>query len=190
MAHLICTTPRNREFELRTHLGVLFTNIISRLILNRRFSAQVGGHETEEQMLEIQTYGEIMEAIPKCLSAFYPGDFIPALKWLDLQGLENRFKETNDRMDSFVTKIISEHQAQRKMGPIAEREKDMVDILLDEVENVTEGSPRLQITMTNVKAILWVRRFKLHQPLCLGHSSETNVAKSLRLWSQSCVGVN
>jgi flavonoid 3'-monooxygenase len=155
MAHLIRTMPQNREVELRIYLCVLLNNIISRLILNRRLSARLGEHETEEQMLEIKKFKEITYDISYCLGAFYPGDFIPGLKWLDPLGLEKRFKDTNNRMDSFASKIITEHEAERKLGPIAEQDKDMVHILLDEVENTEE---KHQITMTNVKGMMWVRR--------------------------------
>ena len=154
MAHLIRTMPQNCEVELRTYLCVLLNNIISCLILNRRLSARLGEQETEEQMLEIKKFKEITYDISYCLGAFYPGDFIPGLKWLDLLGLEKRFKDTNNRMDSFASKIIAEHEAERKLGPIADRKKDMVHILLDEVENSEE---KHQITMTNVKGMMWVR---------------------------------
>lgn len=156
LAHLLATIPHNQEFELRPHLCTLFRNTISRLVLNRRLSAREGELYTEEQMLEFQKFGEIMEGIPKCVSAFYPGDFIPTLKWLDLQGLEGRFREANRRMDAFATKILAEHQLRREMGRVREDERDMVHTLLDEVENVGESSgPR--ITMANVKAVMWVR---------------------------------
>lgn len=156
IALLIRILPQNREIELRTYLSVMLNNIISRLVLNRRLSARLGEHEGEEQMLAMNNFKEITHEIALCLGAFYPGDFIPSLKWLDLQGLEKRFKETNNRMDSFVSKIIAEHEAERKLGFIAEQEKDMVHILLDEMEKAEE---KHQITMTNVKGMMWVRRF-------------------------------
>jgi len=120
----------------------------------------VEGHKetTEEQMLEIHNFQEIMEAIPKCLNAFYPSNLIPALKWFDFQGLDRRFKETNKRMDAFATKIISEHQEQCQMGPVAEHEKDMVHILLDEMDQNGTDKSGPHISMANVKGVMWVRR--------------------------------
>ncbi|KAG0565964.1 hypothetical protein M758_7G026300 [Ceratodon purpureus] len=152
IAHLIRTLPQNQKVELRPYLSVMLNNVVSRFILNKRLSARSGGHETEEELSAIKNFKEITHEIALCLSAFYPGDFIPALKWLGPQRLEKRFKECNKRMDLFVSKIIAEHEAERKLGAIAEEEKDMVHVLLDEMEKSEEEH---RITMTNVKAILW-----------------------------------
>ncbi|KAG0562263.1 hypothetical protein KC19_9G131600 [Ceratodon purpureus] len=146
----------NRKVELRPYLSVMLDNVVFRFILNKRLSARSGGHETEEELFAVKNFKEITHEIALCLSAFYPGDFIPALKWLGPQRLEKRFKECNKRMDSFVSKIIAEHEAERKLGAIVEEEKDMVHVLLDEMEKSEEEH---RIIMTNVKAILWLLAF-------------------------------
>lgn len=59
-------------------------------------------------------------------TAFYPGDFKPSLKWLDINGLANRVKQITATWTQWLTEIIAEHQAQREMEPVTEQEKDMV----------------------------------------------------------------
>jgi len=168
VAQLLRSLPCNCEFNLRKHLAMLVTGIISRAVVNRSFSAHSlsGIHELSsqaERLRDIQSFRGIMSAIFKGLSSFYPADFIPAVssavRWvLDFQGLDSHFRETNKRMDAFATQIIADHQARRASGPVNEHEMDMVHVLLDEAENYNAnlGRSKPPITFANIKSIIWV----------------------------------
>ena len=57
-------------------------------------------------------------------------------------------------MDEFASRIISEHLAQRKNDSVQSHEKDLVDVLLDQMEDETL---KFNITMQHVNSAFWVR---------------------------------
>ena len=164
MAHMLCMIPLNGDVEVRRHLSLMFSNIIARLVLSKRFvmTGLLKHEQTDTSMLksdpsnslefqEAHNFMEIVEGLSQCLGVVNPGDCIPTFKWMDVQlGFETKFHKQRERMDMFVSKIISEHQEQQR--PVREEEKDMVDVMLDEMGE-KDG---YEITLDHVKGVLWV----------------------------------
>lgn len=147
--------------ELNSLFTIFTTNVISRMVLNKRLGCVSTTNASEGNTQEVQDLKEIVEEIFGCLATPNIGTLVPALKYLDIQGLERRFKKLKARMDAFVMNIISEHLEQRtsrrsKEGAAKisdDEEKDMVDLLLDQMEAMTEESA---ISLENVKSLIWV----------------------------------
>ncbi|KAG0562564.1 hypothetical protein KC19_9G156400 [Ceratodon purpureus] len=81
------------------------------------------------------------------------GDYIPWLRPLDLGGTEKRMKNLAKRIDAFLDGIIDEHELKRQKGPIAEEDKDMIDVLLNEMYQ-QDPKETHKIDMNNIKSTI------------------------------------
>jgi hypothetical protein len=142
---------------VRTYIEVVVTNILSRMVLKKRFGAVAGktvdapveGNEVEQ----VRNFAELIQEIAEASFRLDAGDFVPALRRIDLLGFRRHLRHLKKRMDVFVSKIISEHLEQRQKSS-AVYEKDMVDALLDEMEDTTS---RFGISNEHISSLLWVR---------------------------------
>nr|AHI15951.1 flavonoid 3',5'-hydroxylase [Pohlia nutans] len=142
---LVRAIAEERNVELKSHLTSMISNIISRMVLNKRY---VGVTTTSQ----IETdFPEMVQTHFRLAGLFVPGDFIPAFKWLDLGGFEAQMKKHKLRMDAFVTEIILQHRERRALGPVPELERDYVDVLLDQMEM---RHAAFQLSEDNVKALI------------------------------------
>ena len=139
---------------VRTYLEVVVTNILSRMILKKRFSAVAGkgAQGSDSEMQEVRNFRVLVEEIAQCSLHMDPGDFIPIFKWLDIQGFRARLRDLRKRMDVFVNNIINEHLEQRRKG--LAYEKDMVDVLLDQMEDTS--TDKFDISEKHINGLLWV----------------------------------
>jgi len=155
IAHVMRVIPQDgiTVVPVRTHIEVAITNIMSRMILKKRFMVVASREKLDEQELEqVNNFRKILSSISHHIQGVNPGDFFPVLKWMDIFGLERQMRELKERMDAFMSPIISEHVEQRESGSILV--KDMVDVFLDEMEDKTL---QFDITNDNVSSTLWVR---------------------------------
>jgi hypothetical protein len=142
---------------VRTYIEVVVTNILSRMVLKKRFGAVAGktvdapveGNEVEQ----VRNFAELIQEIAEASFRLDAGDFVPALRRIDLLGFRRHLRHLKKRMDVFMSKIISEHLEQRQKSS-AVYEKDMVDALLDEMEDTTS---RFGISNEHISSLLWVR---------------------------------
>jgi len=138
---------------VRSYIEVAITNIMSHVILKRHFMAVASRNkDDEEEFKQVSNFRKILMDIAEYSQTINPGDFMPIFKWMDAFGLERRMRELRERMDAFMSPIISEHVVQRKSGSIYV--KDMADVLLDQMEDETL---QFDITNDNVRSTLWVR---------------------------------
>jgi hypothetical protein len=142
---------------VRTYIEVVVTNILSRMVLKKRFGAVAGktvdapveGNEVEQ----VRNFAELIQEVRDVSFRLDAGDFVPALRRIDLLGFRRHLRHLKKRMFVFVSKIISEHLEQRQKSS-AVYEKDMVDALLDEMEDTTS---RFGISNEHISSLLWVR---------------------------------
>jgi hypothetical protein len=142
---------------VRTYIEVVVTNILSRMVLKKRFGAVAGktvdapveGNEVEQ----VRNFADLIEEIAEASFRLDVGDFVPALRRIDLLGFRRHLRHLKKRMFVFVSKIISEHLEQRQKSS-AVYEKDMVDALLDEMDDTTS---RFGISNEHISSLLWVR---------------------------------
>ncbi|KAG0616317.1 hypothetical protein M758_5G105300 [Ceratodon purpureus] len=151
--HMLSTIPQEGWVNVKFHLEVLAGNVFSQLIMGKRL-LQPTSHDEEvndstEKLKDLMT---ITADLDRIIGTFNPGDFIPAFKKLDLQGLGSRFKQFRSRMDTFIAKILEERLELRKNRDPKEqsREKDYLDALLDEADQKTNA-----IDLNVVKTMLW-----------------------------------
>ncbi|XP_038882124.1 cytochrome P450 71AU50-like [Benincasa hispida] len=75
------------------------------------------------------------------------GDFIPAIAWLDLQGLTRRMKSVHKVFDEFLEKIINEHLVVKD----EKKTKDFVDVMLELIDS---EQTEYQVDRSAIKAIM------------------------------------
>lgn len=122
------------------------TNALSRAAVGLRVFAEDGGEgaaDFKDIVLEVMRVGGVLNV----------GDFVPALRWLDPQGVVAKLKKLHRRFDDMMNGIISERRSgRRKEG------KDLLALLLAMVQPQTGGDEADRITDTEVKALILVSR--------------------------------
>jgi cytochrome P450 len=147
MLQMLRSIPIDEVVNVKSCLEVTTANILTRLIIGKRFMGRSGGMDKSEEK-ELQDFIHITEEIGLCLGTPNPRDVIPAFKYTDLTGLDRRFKRLRRHMESFLANIIAERRASPTNSP---SEKDLLDTLLDQMDAAQD-----QITEEVVTSIVWV----------------------------------
>ncbi|KAE8802362.1 flavonoid 3',5'-hydroxylase 1-like [Hordeum vulgare] len=78
-------------------------NIVGQITVSRRvFDAQ--GDESS-------SYKEMIVSLLTGTGLFNISDFVPALSWMDLQGVQARLRRVHRQFDGLITKLLAEHAA-------------------------------------------------------------------------------
>lgn len=134
-------------------LNVCTTNALARVMLGKRvFADGTGGIDPQAEEFKSMVVEMMVVA-----GVFNIGDFIPALDWMDIQGVAGKMKKLHARFDAFLTSILEEH----KRKGIA-KTKDHGDLLstLISLENEEDDNGG-KLTDTEIKALLLVRLLQL-----------------------------
>lgn len=121
-------------------VSTLMTDIICRMTLGRKYS--------DEDSIGGKGINSVVQESYVVAGAFNVGDYIPYMAWMDLQGLNRRFKEIHGIQDELLEKVIEEHVAQSDPNVT----RDLVDVLL---AASADKDMEPQITRDNIKAILY-----------------------------------
>uniref|UniRef100_A0A0D6QR77 Uncharacterized protein n=1 Tax=Araucaria cunninghamii TaxID=56994 RepID=A0A0D6QR77_ARACU len=135
------TCLKGLPIHLREETYDVSNNIISRMVLGRRYLEENAGNK-----IEPQEFREMLEELFVLNGVFNIGDYIPWLSWLDLQGYVRRMKAVNKRFDVFLEEVLEEHDKRRKSVPDYVP-RDMVDVLLQQSDD-----PELKLSRNRVKA--------------------------------------
>jgi flavonoid 3'-monooxygenase len=132
-------------------INVCTTNALSRAAVGRRVFAAAGGdggaREFKEIVLEVMQVGGVLNV----------GDFVPALRWLDPQGVAAKMKKLHRRFDDMMDEIIAGYREARRVAADGEESKDLLGLLLSMVdERPFDSGEEVRITETDVKALILV----------------------------------
>ncbi|ONK60351.1 uncharacterized protein A4U43_C08F17350 [Asparagus officinalis] len=108
------------------------------------------GHKVfraEEESKEAAELKELIIDIMKVAGVFNVGDFVPALSRFDVQGVVRKMKKLHCRFDSFLDRVIEEHQAMAATGG------DLLSVLMRLKEDV-DSTDGVKLTNTDIKALL------------------------------------
>ncbi|KAH7677323.1 flavonoid 3'5'-hydroxylase protein [Dioscorea alata] len=115
-------------------------NIVGRVMLSQRvFDA------TDP---ELGSYKELLKKLMTGGGLFNIGDFVPAIAWMDLQGVQAKLKKGHARMDGMVESMLARHAATAK-----EREgrPDFIDLVLASELRDEEGE---KLSYVNIKGLV------------------------------------
>ncbi|VAI90915.1 unnamed protein product [Triticum turgidum subsp. durum] len=130
--------------------NVCTTNALSRAAVGLRVFAaagtELGAKEFKEIVLEVMEVGGVLNV----------GDFVPALRWLDPQGVVARLKKLHRRFDDMMNGIIAERRAGGSTAGEEKEGKDLLGLLLAMVQEDKSltGGEEDRITDTDVKALI------------------------------------
>lgn len=157
IAYLVRTIPTEGMVNVKFHIETLIGNIFSQLVLSKRL---VQPTSYEVSMTTVKKFdadaGKLRDLmtmtsdIDRSIGTFNAGDFIPAMKSLNVQGLNGRFQRFKEKMDAFVAVIIHERLTVRQAAGSAYESKDYLDALLDEID-VKDN----EIDLTTVRSMIW-----------------------------------
>ncbi|KAJ7568721.1 hypothetical protein O6H91_01G045700 [Diphasiastrum complanatum] len=130
-----------KVINVREHLGSFTMNIVTRMLLGKRYfgSESMGATEAKE-------FRELMHAGLKLLGTVFVGDYLPFLKWFDFRGYQSSCKRMGKQMDDFYSSILDEHRDRLRQfgnGP-----QNFVDVMLK-----TSAGER-KLNDTEMKALL------------------------------------
>lgn len=127
-------------------LNVCTVNALGRVMLGRRvFGDGSGGGDPKAD-----EFKSMVVEVMVLAGVFNIGDFVPALEWLDLQGVATKMKNLHKRFDAFLIDILEEHKRNVASG----QHMDLLSTLLSLKENADgEGG---KLTDTEIKALLLV----------------------------------
>uniref|UniRef100_A0ACD5ZCE4 Uncharacterized protein n=1 Tax=Avena sativa TaxID=4498 RepID=A0ACD5ZCE4_AVESA len=127
--------------------NVCTTNALSRAAVGLRVFGSDGARDFKEIVLEVMEVGGVLNV----------GDFVPALRWLDPQGVVARLKKLHRRFDDVMNGIIAERRSGAgKTAGEEEDGKDLLGLLLSMVQEDRSltGGEEDKITDTDVKALV------------------------------------
>ncbi|XP_057842780.2 trimethyltridecatetraene synthase [Cryptomeria japonica] len=141
VASVFRSSAAAQPVHLREETSSVSNDIISRMVLGRRYLDENGGNK-----IEPHEFKEMLEELFVLNGVFNIGDYIPALSFLDLQGYVRRMKKLSRRFDIFLEEVLEEHDRRRKSVPDYVP-ADMVDVLLQQSDD-----PANNLTRNKVKA--------------------------------------
>jgi len=111
---------------LREHLFMVNLNVISRMVLGRKYIVDGAGSPfTPEE------FRWMINEIFFLNGVLNVGDVIPWLGWLDPQGYVRRMKRLARMLDRFLEHVLDEHNERRQREGEGFVARDMVDVLLE-----------------------------------------------------------
>ncbi|KAI9200331.1 hypothetical protein LWI28_006137 [Acer negundo] len=122
--------------EMKSKLSELSFNVIMRIVAGKRY---FGVDETDSD--EAKLFRDIIKEIFEISGASNPGDFIPALRWLNYHSFEKRMKILHKKGDSFMQSLIDENRIRtRKIGP-GDDQEEKTRTMIDSMLSLQESEP-------------------------------------------------
>uniref|UniRef100_A0A7N0V2S2 Flavonoid 3'-monooxygenase n=1 Tax=Kalanchoe fedtschenkoi TaxID=63787 RepID=A0A7N0V2S2_KALFE len=141
---------RGNEVRIRCRLSRLNLNIMSRVVLGKKYSSDsehLRAKPADDSVMSVEELQVMLEEIILLNGVFTIGDWVPWLARLDLEGYVKRMKNLSKKFDKFIEFVIEEHKTARATKRV--EALDMTDVLLDLIDD-----PDLEVkwTVENVKA--------------------------------------
>lgn len=130
-----------KPVDVKLRLNTKLANEIFRMVLGYRFSGPIRRVPEDDQEAKAHEFKEMIHELQQLKGLFMAGDFVPWLRPLDIGGIEKRMKVVQARVDIFLNEVLAEHEVKWRKGPIAESDKDMVDVLLRTMHEQDEKEP-------------------------------------------------
>ncbi|GJM98688.1 hypothetical protein PR202_ga15718 [Eleusine coracana subsp. coracana] len=133
------SSARGGAVMLKDHLSTVSLNVITRMVLGKKYLDGSGAEEFKWMLDELFLLNGVLNI----------GDSIPWLDWMDLQGYIKRMKKLSKMFDRFLEHVVEEHSQRRLHEGKSFVAKDMVDVLLQIADD-----PNLEVELNreSVKA--------------------------------------
>nr|AFK38862.1 unknown [Lotus japonicus] len=121
--------------EMEKWFADITLNVVFRTVLGKRLVERMGSDGNEEENKKIRG---IVREFFRLMGLFTVSDALPYLRWLDLDGEENKMKKTSKELDDFATVWLEQHKQKRKNNGSGEWKKgeyDFMDVFLSIVDD-------------------------------------------------------
>lgn len=105
----------------------MMLNVMMMMIGGKRYYDDVSGNSGERLRFK-----EIVTETFKLSGATNIGDFVPILRWIGMDKLENKLKALQEKRDNFMQDLIDEH---RKNNSEKQGNTTLIDVLLSLQDN-------------------------------------------------------
>ncbi|XP_021716066.1 cytochrome P450 71A1-like [Chenopodium quinoa] len=119
---------------LRDHLSTMNLNVISRMVLGKKY---LDKNNEEKSVLTLEEFKLMLDELFLLNGVLNLGDWIPCLKYMDVQGYVKRMKILAKKFDRFLEHVLDEHNDRREKEKESWVAKDMVDVLLQVADDPT-----------------------------------------------------
>ncbi|XP_062215520.1 flavonoid 3',5'-hydroxylase 1-like [Phragmites australis] len=121
-------------------------NIVGQITVSKRvFDAQ--GDESN-------SYKDMIVSLLTGAGLFNISDFVPALAWLDLQGVQAKLRRIHHQFDGLITKLLAEHAATAE-DRAREGRQDFLDKLRASMDAGADDDSGETITEVNIKGLIF-----------------------------------
>ncbi|KAK9756003.1 hypothetical protein RND81_01G066200 [Saponaria officinalis] len=135
----------NKPILIKDYLTNLSLNVISRMVLGKKYLDENNENSNSLNIVSPKEFKTMLDELFLLNGVFNLGDWIPCIKWLDIQGYVKRMKILGKKFDKFMEHVLDEHNDRR----INEKEnwvaKDMVDVLLQ-----FANDPKLEVKFERI----------------------------------------
>ncbi|PQQ06202.1 cytochrome P450 81D11-like [Prunus yedoensis var. nudiflora] len=114
-----------QSLDMKSTFFELTLNVLMRMIAGKRY---YGEHAAKLE--EAQRFKELVIETFELSGATNIGDFVPALKYVGVTGLEKKLVILQKKRDKFTQDLIGEHRKMQSGSVSEQRSKTMVDVLL------------------------------------------------------------
>jgi len=143
---------------VNSYLTNLNLNVISRIVLGRKYVDE----GDQSSILQFNEFRDILDEFFFLNGVLNLGDWIPCLKFLDVQGYEKRMKTLARNFDRLLEHALVEHRARRKAEGENWVPRDTLDVLLE-----LEDDPSLEVKLgaNEIKGLtqVWSHLFLLYR---------------------------
>ncbi|KAL6296178.1 hypothetical protein ACE6H2_004320 [Prunus campanulata] len=122
-----------QSLDMKSTFFELTLNVLMRMIAGKRY---YGEHAAKRE--EAQLFKELVIETFELSGATNIGDFVPALKYVGVTGLEKKLVILQKKRDKFTQDLIEEHRKMQSGSVSEQRSKTMVDVLLSLQETEPE----------------------------------------------------
>ncbi|CAO2840284.1 unnamed protein product [Amaranthus hypochondriacus] len=126
---------------LKDHLSTLSLNVISRMVLGKRYLDENEGNS----IVTPDEFKKMLDELFLLNGVFNLGDWITCLKYIDVQGYVKRMKVLAKKFDGFMEHVLDEHNVRREKEKENWVPKDMVDVLLQ-----LASDPTLEVKLERI----------------------------------------
>ncbi|MCD9561053.1 hypothetical protein HAX54_019987 [Datura stramonium] len=100
-------------------------NILIMMIAGKKYYG-----DSAEKLEESKRFKEIVREIFQLSGATNIRDFVPLLKWIGANNLEDKLKLVKEKRNKFMQDLIEEHKNSRKGSSLEQKNNTMIDVLL------------------------------------------------------------
>ncbi|XP_057873228.1 cytochrome P450 81Q32 [Cryptomeria japonica] len=118
--------------KMRRVLSKLTFKVLMTMIIDERYFG-------EESGISVDSVTHLIEESFMLHGVLDIGDYIPWLKWFDLQGYVKAMKTVNEKLDLYMQRIVEKHRDKRLKDGV--EIDDFIDVLISQAEENGEAIP-------------------------------------------------